>query len=146
MKEPKIAPVNYAIINSLWYIRFSIPITRSVMICLKPGAWLNDEVIHFTMHMLEERDGKCVRTLVIIFCLTRSFIFNAALLCIQNENRKQSHFFNAYFMQSLLTTDGKYNYENIKRFLITDIRHFLIFVTFLFLIFLVGLMDSTYFP
>ena len=115
------------------------------MMCLKPGGWLNDEVIHFTMHMLEERDGKCVRTLVIILYLTRSCVFNAALLCIQNENRQQSHFFNAFFMQSLLTTDEKYNYEDIKRFRITYIRHFLIFVTFIF-IFLVGLMDSTYFP
>jgi len=102
------------------------------MMCLKPGAWLNDEVIHFTMHMLEERDGKCVRTLVIILYLTRSCVFNAALLCIQKENRQQSHFFNAFFMQSLLSTDGKYNYEIIKRFRITDIRHFLIFVTFVF--------------
>jgi len=86
------------------------------MICLKPGVWLNDEIIHFTMNMLDERDGKCVRKLFCTYCLTRIFNFIAGLLCIQNENRKKSHFFSAFFMEKLLITDGKYNYQEIKRF------------------------------
>ena len=42
------------------FFRFSIPITRKIMICLKPEGWLNDEIINFTMKMLQERDGKIV--------------------------------------------------------------------------------------
>ena len=30
------------------------------MNCLKTGGWLNDEIIQFTMEMLEYRDGKCL--------------------------------------------------------------------------------------
>jgi len=68
-------------------------------------------------------------------------MFNAGLLCIQNENRQQSYFFNAFFMQRLLITDGKYNYKNIKRFRITKIRHFIKCITFVFIFFIVGLMN-----
>ena len=47
------------------YIRFNIPVTRGNMKRLNPRNWLNDEVINFTMKLLQERDGKiCISALL----------------------------------------------------------------------------------
>jgi len=55
---------------------------------------LNDEVINFYMNMLQDRDIS---------------------LCELNKNRRKSHFFNSFFVERLLVTDGCYKYESVKR-------------------------------
>jgi Ulp1 family protease len=40
--------------------KFKIPMTVSNIECLRPGIWLNDEVINFYMRMLQVRWSGCV--------------------------------------------------------------------------------------
>lgn len=80
--------------NQTLFEKFSIPMTRRLIQCLKPGTWLNDEVINFYMCMLQERDEA---------------------LCKQFPNRRSSHFYNSFFISKLLDADGRYNYNNVKR-------------------------------
>jgi Ulp1 family protease len=56
--------------------KFNIPMTSAKLSCLRPGTWLNDEVINFCMLMLEERDIK---------------------LSEKYPSRKKSHYFNSFF-------------------------------------------------
>jgi sentrin-specific protease 1 len=74
--------------------KFSIDMTREKIVCLRPGVWLNDEVLNFYMSMLQERDG---------------------LLCAADPKRIRSHFFNSFFMERLLETDHKYCFKNVQR-------------------------------
>jgi len=59
---------------------------------LRPGVWLNDEVIHYFLLMLARRDQELCKSL----------------------NRKRSHFFKSFFVTKLLDERG-YCYANVKR-------------------------------
>lgn len=74
--------------------KYNTEMTRRKLVCLKPNTWLNDEVINFYMNMLIERDNS---------------------LCEKFPGRRKSHFFNSFFVERLLKTDKKYNYNNVKR-------------------------------
>jgi len=74
---------------------------RGSMHRLRPGEWLNDEVIHYFMVMLSKRD---------------------AALSGMDPARKRCHFFKSFFMTKLLNEghadpamDGQYEYRNVKR-------------------------------
>lgn len=74
-------------------------VQRASMQTLKPGMWLNDEVIHYFYLMLAKRDEE---------------------LCQNDPSRKRSHFFKSFFITKLLnegnaSCDGKYEYRNVKR-------------------------------
>jgi Ulp1 protease family, C-terminal catalytic domain len=74
-------------------------VLRQSMRTLQPGQWLNDEVIHYFLVMLANRDEE---------------------LCKLDSNRKRSHFFKSFFLTKLLnignaTRDGVYEYSNVKR-------------------------------
>jgi Ulp1 protease family, C-terminal catalytic domain len=66
---------------------------------LRPGQWLNDEVIHYFYVMLGKRDEE---------------------LCRIDPNRKRSHFFKSFFITMLLNEGnpekhGQYEYRGVKR-------------------------------
>ena len=68
-------------------------VSRSSMMTLHHGTWLNDEVINFFLrNCLAKRDEA---------------------ICAQDCSRRHSHFFNTFFMTNLLHR-GEYNYENVK--------------------------------
>ena len=68
---------------------------------LRPGIWLNDEVInYFLKNCLKSRDIK---------------------ICAKEPGRRRLHFFNSFFVQKLFDEKnrnrklrGIYNYENVK--------------------------------
>jgi sentrin-specific protease 1 len=77
-------------------------VTRDSLRTLRPGVWLNDELICFYLR-------HCL-------CKWDEALFN------EQKVSKRSHFFNTHFWQSLhdqynpdLGVRGKYNYKNIKR-------------------------------
>jgi len=74
-------------------MKFDIPIINSTILRLRPGIWLNDEIVNFCMSMLQERDKELVS---------------------RNPNRSPSFFFNSYFISKLLD-EGGYKYANVKR-------------------------------
>lgn len=61
---------------------------------LKPGTWLNDEIINTYMDMLNERD---------------------TLLSSKFPDRKASHFFKTYIMSNLGTGE-KYSFERVQKY------------------------------
>lgn len=74
-------------------------VQRASMKTLKPGMWLNDEIIHYFYLMLAKRDEE---------------------LCKNDPSRKRSHFFKSFFITKLLnegnaSCDGTYEYRNVKR-------------------------------
>lgn len=77
-------------------------VQRGSLYRLQPGRWVNDEVIsYFLKNCLSKRDE---------------------MLCTKDLNRKRSHFFNSFFVQSLFdeknanpSKQGVYNYKNVKR-------------------------------
>jgi len=77
-------------------------VQRESMKTLKPGQWLNDEVInYFLKNCLAKRDEK---------------------LCAKQPGRKRSHFFNSFFVQAMfddkndnMQLRGRYNYKNVRR-------------------------------
>lgn len=74
--------------------KYDIPMNERKLSCLKPGVWLNDEVVNFYMCMLQERDAEVCSS--------------------SNPPRKPSHFFNSFFI-SKLYEGNQYNYKNVKR-------------------------------
>lgn len=74
-------------------LKYKIDMTYSKIQVLKPGAWLNDEVINFYMSMLQERDSQ---------------------LSAGVGGRRTSHYFNSFFMSKLLERD-QYTYSNVRR-------------------------------
>ena len=76
---------------------FNIPITRRLMRCLEPEAWLNDEIINFYMCLLQERDGA--------LCASAN---------MKGETRLANYFFNIFFMSKLLEKNV-YSNLNSKR-------------------------------
>jgi len=77
-------------------------VQRESIQTLKPGQWLNDEVInYFLKNCLAKRDEK---------------------LCAKQPGRKRSHFFNSFFVQAMFDDKnnntalrGRYNYKNVRR-------------------------------
>mmetsp|Transcript_23082 Transcript_23082/g.63998 ORF Transcript_23082/g.63998 Transcript_23082/m.63998 type:complete len:588 (+) Transcript_23082:59-1822(+) len=74
-------------------------VQRASMKTLKPGSWVNDEIIHYFYLMLAKRDEE---------------------MCMNDPSRKRSHFFKSFFITKLLnegnaSCDGKYEYRNVKR-------------------------------
>jgi sentrin-specific protease 1 len=75
-------------------------IQRKSLRTLSPGEWLNDEVIHYFLGTLAERDAQ---------------------LCAQQTGRARSHFFKSFFMTKLRNEGdqtgkhGVYEYRNVKR-------------------------------
>jgi len=76
-------------------------IQRGSIQTLRPGQWLNDEVVHYFLVMLAKRDEE---------------------MCRQNPSRKRSHFFKSFFFTTLLNEghanpaiNGTYEYRNVKR-------------------------------
>jgi Ulp1 family protease len=75
--------------------KFNIDMTYSKFSCLRPAAWLNDEVINFYMSMLQEYDSQKHEKDPKLYPLT-------------------CHYFNSFFYSKLLE-NGSYNYSNVKR-------------------------------
>jgi Ulp1 family protease len=73
--------------------KFNIDMTREKFSCLRPGTWLNDEIINFYMQLLQEKDDNFVT---------------------QQKKSKTSHYFNSFFYTKLLE-NGQYQYSNVKR-------------------------------
>lgn len=77
-------------------------VQRGSMQTLRPGQWLNDEVInYFLKNCLAKRDE---------------------IICTRQPGRKRSHFFNSFFVQTMFDEKnnhpdlrGRYNYKNVKR-------------------------------
>ena len=69
-------------------------VQRGSLRCLRPGKWLNDEVIHYFLMTLADRDEEL------------------------NPDRR-SHFFKSFFVTKLLNEgsakEGTYEYKNVKR-------------------------------
>ena len=66
---------------------------------LRPGSWLNDEVIHYFYVMLAKRDVQ---------------------MCSDGKRERRSHFFKSFFITKLLNEgdankDGEYEYRNVRR-------------------------------
>ena len=78
-------------------LKYKIGMTYSKIQVLKPGAWLNDEVINFYMSMLQERDSQL-----------------SAGGGGGGGGRRTSHYFNSFFMSKLLERD-QYTYSNVRR-------------------------------
>ena len=80
-------------------------VQRSNLRTLLPYEWVNDEVIHYYLSLLQQRDEQLCRRA------------NSSA----NE-KKRTHFFKSFFMTKLLdegninpALDGVYNYNNVKR-------------------------------
>ncbi|KAE8660151.1 Ubiquitin-like-specific protease ESD4 [Hibiscus syriacus] len=69
----------------------SIDIRGEVLQCLKPGAWLNDEVINLYLELLKERENR------------------------EPKKFLKCHFFNTFFYKKLVNPDNGYNYKAVKR-------------------------------
>lgn len=71
-------------------------VQRKSMHTLRPCAWLNDEVIHFFLHVLSMRDETLSKKI---------------------PGRKRSHFFKSFFFTKLLDegATNTYRYSNVKR-------------------------------
>jgi sentrin-specific protease 1 len=71
-------------------------VQRKSMQTLRPGTWLNDEVIHYFYKMLANRDEA---------------------LTVAKPERKRSHFFMSFFFTKLFDegNTNEYSYRNVKR-------------------------------
>lgn len=69
----------------------SIEITRESLQCLKPGAWLNDEVINLYFELLKEREKR------------------------EPKKFLKCHFFNTFFYNRLISGKHGYDFKAVKR-------------------------------
>ncbi|KAE8725881.1 Ubiquitin-like-specific protease ESD4 [Hibiscus syriacus] len=69
----------------------NIVIRGEVLQCLKPSAWLNDEVINLYLELLKEREMR------------------------EPEKFLKCHFFNTFFYKKLVNPESGYNYKAVKR-------------------------------
>ncbi|KAK9077821.1 hypothetical protein SSX86_006159 [Deinandra increscens subsp. villosa] len=69
----------------------NITITGQVMQCLRPRAWLNDEVINVYLELLKERENK------------------------EPKKFLKCHFFNTFFYKKLISGKGGYDYKSVRR-------------------------------
>ena len=72
----------------------NIPVTREKVLCLRPGEWLNDEVINFFMELLKGR---------------------AAARSSGDAALPRVHFFNTLFYAKLTKDERGYDYSGVKR-------------------------------
>ncbi|KAH7513368.1 hypothetical protein FEM48_Zijuj12G0192700 [Ziziphus jujuba var. spinosa] len=68
----------------------NIEITGEVLQCLRPGAWLNDEVINLYLELLKEREKR------------------------DPQKFLKCHFFNTFFYKKLISGNG-YDYKSVRR-------------------------------
>ncbi|XP_031497842.1 ubiquitin-like-specific protease 1A [Nymphaea colorata] len=74
----------------VFHERSNIEITRNILQCLLPGAWLNDEVINLYLELLKERE-------------------------IRNPKQfLRCHFFNTFFYKKLIGGNG-YDFKAVRR-------------------------------
>ncbi|XP_055818317.1 ubiquitin-like-specific protease ESD4 isoform X3 [Solanum dulcamara] len=69
----------------------NIDITGEILQCLRPGAWLNDEVINVYLELLKERERR------------------------EPKKFLKCHFFSTFFYKKLISGKGGYNYQAVKR-------------------------------
>lgn len=69
----------------------SIDITGEVLQCLRPGAWLNDEVINVYLELLKEREKR------------------------EPEKYLKCHFFNTFFYKKLISGRDGYDFKSVRR-------------------------------
>eukprot|EP00250_Pteridium_aquilinum_P004265 c14489_g1_i1 orf=871-2745(-) len=69
----------------------NIDLSRAALQCLKPGAWLNDEVINLYMELLKERE------------------------CREQKDYLKCHFFNTFFFNKLYKDTRSYNFKAVRR-------------------------------
>ncbi|KAK1408652.1 hypothetical protein QVD17_40618 [Tagetes erecta] len=69
----------------------NITITGELLRCLRPGAWLNDEVINVYLELLKEREKK------------------------EPKKFLKCHFFNTFFYKKLISGKTGYDYKSVRR-------------------------------
>ncbi|KAI7752522.1 hypothetical protein M8C21_015873 [Ambrosia artemisiifolia] len=69
----------------------NITITGKVLQCLRPHAWLNDEVINLYLELLKERENR------------------------EPKKFLKCHFFNTFFYKKLISGRTGYDYESVRR-------------------------------
>ncbi|KAK8947141.1 Ubiquitin-like-specific protease ESD4 [Platanthera zijinensis] len=69
----------------------NIVITREVLQCLRPGAWLNDEVINLYLELLKEREKR------------------------EPKKFLKCHFFSTFFYKRLISGKHGYDFKAVKR-------------------------------
>ncbi|XP_076891484.1 ubiquitin-like-specific protease ESD4 [Bidens hawaiensis] len=69
----------------------NITITGEVLQCLRPGAWLNDEVINVYLELLKEREKK------------------------EPKKFLKCHFHNTFFYKKLISGKTGYDYKSVRR-------------------------------
>ncbi|KAL3626518.1 hypothetical protein CASFOL_030067 [Castilleja foliolosa] len=69
----------------------NVDITGEILQCLKPGAWLNDEVINVYLELLKEREKR------------------------EPEKFLKCHFFTTFFYKKLISGRGGYNFQSVRR-------------------------------
>ncbi|XP_058212476.1 ubiquitin-like-specific protease ESD4 isoform X1 [Rhododendron vialii] len=69
----------------------NIEITGELLQCLRPGAWLNDEVINIYLELLKEREKR------------------------QPKNFLKCHFFNTFFYKKLFSGRKSYDFKSVRR-------------------------------
>ncbi|XXG79246.1 hypothetical protein AAC387_Pa09g0359 [Persea americana] len=69
----------------------NIEITREVLQCLRPGGWLNDEVINLYLELLKEREKRSPQKFL------------------------KCHFFNTFFYKKLINERKDYDYKAVRR-------------------------------
>ncbi|KAF3322793.1 putative ubiquitin-like-specific protease 1B isoform X2 [Carex littledalei] len=69
----------------------NIEITKEIIRCLRPGGWLNDEVINLYLELLKERERR------------------------QPDRFLKCHFFNTFFYKKLIGGNDGYDYKAVRR-------------------------------
>lgn len=69
----------------------NIDITWEKFQCLRPGGWLNDEVINLYVELLKEREKR------------------------EPQKFLKCHFFNTFFYKKLIAGKGGYNFQSVRR-------------------------------
>ncbi|KAL1548454.1 Ulp1 peptidase [Salvia divinorum] len=76
------------------HVNSGIDISGEMLQCLRPGAWLNDEVINVYLGLLKEREKRAP------------------------EKFLKCHFFNTFFYKKLSNGRGGYNFQSVRRWTI----------------------------
>jgi len=85
----------------------NIPVTREKVLCLRPGEWLNDEVINFFMELLKGRTAARSGAAAAAASASGEASGEAAL--------PRVHFFNTLFYAKLTKDERGYDYSGVKR-------------------------------
>eukprot|EP00916_Digyalum_oweni_P004945 GHVL01008852.1.p1 GENE.GHVL01008852.1~~GHVL01008852.1.p1 ORF type:complete len:356 (+),score=43.32 GHVL01008852.1:22-1089(+) len=79
--------------NGILFDKFGIEVTYEKISCLKPGQWLNDEVMNFFIKMLQERNDNMISN---------------------GSSVPRCYFFNTFFFEKLSGCDG-YDFNGVRR-------------------------------